>query len=249
MSDVEVGTLGTRTNWGAFWRTAGDLNLAWDYCASLSRATAEHAGIDFTDQRVLDVACGEQQVMVRHLWQNAAIRVGLDMDAGALAGNRSVDRVVLADIHALPFREGSFDCVVSVDTLEHSDRPDRFLGEIDRVLTAGGRALIFTPNMWGYKTVLSRLGGRLAFKLVWLLFYGRTQPYDAFYRANTIRGLRRVLEPTALRLDSFFYIAEIPHFFYRSRALNCIGYAYNRLVLALGLRWLLGYFMAVLVKE
>lgn len=47
------------------------------------------------------------------------------------------------DMHALPFRDMSFDVVVHSDTLEHVPNPVHALGECRRVLKAGG-ALCFT---------------------------------------------------------------------------------------------------------
>jgi SAM-dependent methyltransferase len=242
-------TVGTRAGWREFWRIAADQNAVWEYACSLVRGTAEQADVAFDDTRILDIACGERQVAVGSRWQKAALRVGLDLDADALASNRELDLAVRGDIHALPFNDGSFNRIVSVDTLEHSDRPQMFLAELDRVLVPGGKVLIFTPHLWGYKTLISRVGGPFVFKLVWKIFNRRTIAYDAFYRANTASSLRRQLQATSLRLKGVYYIAELPHFFYRSRVLSLAAYAHNRFVLAVGLPWLLTYMMAVLEKD
>jgi 2-polyprenyl-3-methyl-5-hydroxy-6-metoxy-1,4-benzoquinol methylase len=47
---------------------------------------------------------------------------------------------------SFPFAEGQFDCVVSIDVLEHltDDRP--FLAELRRVLRVGGTAVVTVPN-------------------------------------------------------------------------------------------------------
>ena len=47
------------------------------------------------------------------------------------------------DMHAMPFRDGSFDVVVHSDTLEHLTDPVRALGECRRILRPEG-ALCFT---------------------------------------------------------------------------------------------------------
>jgi SAM-dependent methyltransferase len=46
----------------------------------------------------------------------------------------------------LPFADGRYDCVVSIDTLEHLGDDQQFLGEVDRVLRPGGRAIVTVPN-------------------------------------------------------------------------------------------------------
>jgi 2-polyprenyl-3-methyl-5-hydroxy-6-metoxy-1,4-benzoquinol methylase len=45
-----------------------------------------------------------------------------------------------------PFPDGQFDCVVSIDVLEHLPEDQKFLREVGRVLKMGGRALVTVPN-------------------------------------------------------------------------------------------------------
>jgi SAM-dependent methyltransferase len=46
----------------------------------------------------------------------------------------------------LPFGNGQFDCVVSIDVLEHLDEDQPFLCELRRVLRPGGRIVVTVPN-------------------------------------------------------------------------------------------------------
>jgi SAM-dependent methyltransferase len=55
----------------------------------------------------------------------------------------SVDVMAWAD--DLPFPDGSFDCVICTEVLEHCPDPLAVMREICRVLTPGGRALVTTP--------------------------------------------------------------------------------------------------------
>jgi SAM-dependent methyltransferase len=45
-----------------------------------------------------------------------------------------------------PFADGQFDCVVSIDVLEHLRDDQPFLRELSRVLRPGGRAVVTVPN-------------------------------------------------------------------------------------------------------
>jgi glycosyltransferase involved in cell wall biosynthesis/SAM-dependent methyltransferase len=54
--------------------------------------------------------------------------------------------VVIARAEALPFRGGTFDLVTFLEVIEHTESPARSLQEIRRVLTAGGRLALTTPN-------------------------------------------------------------------------------------------------------
>jgi exosortase/archaeosortase family protein len=53
---------------------------------------------------------------------------------------------VVADVRAIPFRDGAFDAAYSMGTVEHFAETEEALGEIGRVLRPGGRAIIGVPN-------------------------------------------------------------------------------------------------------
>jgi SAM-dependent methyltransferase len=91
--------------------------------------------------RVLDLGCG-----VGHSFHLLAPRetVGVDLDAGALAGQ---DRqTIVADMRELPLPSASFDAVLSVQSLEHVPDPERVVAEARRVLVPDGMAVFVTPN-------------------------------------------------------------------------------------------------------
>ena len=70
---------------------------------------------------------------------------------------------LVADVQRLPFDDGSFDLVVSLDTLEHVPDPNRALAELVRVTRPRGRLIITTPNylsLMGFYRALMRLAGR-----------------------------------------------------------------------------------------
>ena len=54
----------------------------------------------------------------------------------------------MADLTALPFREGSFDACINIVTLEHVKEPGRALEEIARSLKPGGSLLLVVPHEW-----------------------------------------------------------------------------------------------------
>jgi SAM-dependent methyltransferase len=91
--------------------------------------------------RVLDVGCG-----VGHSYEELAPResVGVDVAPGALAGQQRETHV--ADMRQLPFADGTFASVVSIQSIEHVPDPERALAEVRRVLAPGGRAIFVTPN-------------------------------------------------------------------------------------------------------
>lgn len=48
----------------------------------------------------------------------------------------------------LPFADGSVDLAITMETVEHLERPGHFLSEIARVLRPGGRVILSVPNLW-----------------------------------------------------------------------------------------------------
>ncbi len=91
--------------------------------------------------RVLDLGCG-----VGHSYAALAPRrtVGVDLIPAVLAGQQRP--TCAADMRRLPFADGSFDGVVSVQSIEHIPDALPALHEIRRVLCGGGVAVLVTPN-------------------------------------------------------------------------------------------------------
>jgi SAM-dependent methyltransferase len=91
--------------------------------------------------RVLDLGCG-----TGHSYTELDPRetVGVDVEPQALAGQSRETHV--ADMRELPFADGAFASVVSIQSIEHVPDPDRVLAEVGRVLAGDGRAVFVTPN-------------------------------------------------------------------------------------------------------
>lgn len=100
-------------------------------------------------QRVLDVASGTGYGTVI-LLKHGCETTGADYNeqvlssAGALWKYKVFTR---ANVLNLPFKNNSFDAVVSFETIEHVLDGNHFLSEIDRVLKPGGNFLCSTPNI------------------------------------------------------------------------------------------------------
>ncbi len=111
-------------------------------------------------REVLDVACGEGYGSA-HLARHATHVTGADIDSAAVLHARARYSAIAnlefrqADCAALPFPDGSFDAVVSFETLEHIEAQEPFLDEIRRVLRAEGILILSCPNKAEYS---DRLG-------------------------------------------------------------------------------------------
>ncbi|WP_406196901.1 MULTISPECIES: SAM-dependent methyltransferase [unclassified Streptomyces] len=105
--------------------------------------------------RVLDLGCGramtsvflareyDAQVTAADLW------IKPDDNAGRIAEAGFADRVqpVHAEAHDLPFAEGSFDAIVSVDAYQYFGTDDLYLPTLTRLLRPGGRIGVVVPAL------------------------------------------------------------------------------------------------------
>ncbi len=110
------------------------------------RAIAERLG----PGRVLDVGCGEAFATAVLAGPGRTV-VGVDVEPEALVAARrhqptAALLLVAADAAALALAPGSFDWVCSSHVVEHFAAPGGHIGELARVLGAGGSAFVLTPN-------------------------------------------------------------------------------------------------------
>jgi len=102
---------------------------------------------------VLDAACGAgygTYYLAERAFEGKVY--GLDISEAALAVakryyTRSNIEYLRGDVLKLPFSDGSFDVVVSFETIEHVEDGDAFLAEMRRVLKPDGLFICSTPNI------------------------------------------------------------------------------------------------------
>ena len=144
-------------------------------------------------ERVLDVGCGSSRI----LGSNPSM-VGLDVQAHKLRFDRRYGNpLVHASIFALPFRDASFDCVVCSEVIEHVPADARAFDELARVLRAGGRLVLGTPDYdrWTWRA-LERLYARLAPG-------GYADEHITHYRRQ---GLTAYLEGRGFKVERVSYV-------------------------------------------
>jgi dolichol-phosphate mannosyltransferase len=103
---------------------------------SLARATG----------RTLDVGCGSSVIL-----QSLNHAIGLDVKLHKLRYMRQYGVPLLqGSVTALPFRDGTFDCVVCSQVIEHIPADPAIFDELTRVLRPDGLLILGTPD---YATV------------------------------------------------------------------------------------------------
>lgn len=111
--------------------------IAYDFVARFVRGA-----------RVLDAGCGEGYGTDR-LTSVAAETTGVDLEEPVIrraAARYPRARFDAANLVSLPYPDGAFDAVVSLQVIEHLHAPQEFLAECARVLAPAGVLVISTPN-------------------------------------------------------------------------------------------------------
>lgn len=100
-------------------------------------------------QRCLLITCGDNPGAINwHLRDRGGDWSWAEMEAARIPAMEELlgEPVVDAAPHLLPFDDGAFDLVMTIDVHEHLDETDPLNRELARILAAGGRALVTTPN-------------------------------------------------------------------------------------------------------
>jgi len=112
--------------------------------------------------KVIDLGCGNGSFFLKiryKVYCNEIIGVDINEDALKEAKYREVT-VIRADLnHNLPFRNESFDAIVSNQVIGHLFFPVKFMREIYRVLKPGGYAIISTENLASWDNIFALILG------------------------------------------------------------------------------------------
>lgn len=172
--------------------------------------------------RVLDVGCGDGYAAAA-LLGSVPYRsyVGVDLSpAKLLAAASRLPRStsLMADAEALPVADGTVDCVLCLETLEHLPSPERALQEILRVLAPGGVCVLSVPVDSSLQLTWMAIRRRLPI--------GRSHPMHEHIQVFTLGRLRRLwahhrFQRTYERLCAFSFpfdglIQRLPYGVYRT---------------------------------
>ena len=99
---------------------------------------------------ILEVGCGTGKTGLALKKINGAFVAGIEMNpAAAKQAKNILDDVIHGDIETidLPYSDGSFDCIIFADVLEHLVDPLSTLVKVRRLLKAGGTVVTSIPNV------------------------------------------------------------------------------------------------------
>ena len=112
---------------------------------------------------VLDIASGDgvlAELLSPHARRYVCIDTSTRVVAAAGERLRRFPNVEVreGDMHALPFKDGSFDLVVLMHALTYSAKPAQAVAEAARVLRRGGRLLLSSLGKHEHKSVVEAYG-------------------------------------------------------------------------------------------
>ena len=100
---------------------------------------------------ILDAACGEGEITVS-LSKKGLRAIGVDKSGRNIeeaskkaSRKRNKSKFIITDIRQMPFRNSSFDRIVSLDTLEHIKEDTVVFREFHRILGLNGRLIVTVP--------------------------------------------------------------------------------------------------------
>lgn len=104
-------------------------------------------------EKIIDLGCGTGYYL--YLLSNLPLNLsltGFDYDQKALSEAKTMladkkIKFIVGNIHKMPFKENSFDKVVSSEVLEHLENDNLALKETYRILKKGGSLVISVPSI------------------------------------------------------------------------------------------------------
>ena len=179
---------------------------------------------------VLDAGAGRGRRFPHDHRTGVDILVGVDLDP-AVRDNPNVDLAAVADLAALPFRDGTFDLVFSKFVFEHLAHPRSVLRELRRVMKPGSHLLIHTPNRWHYVSLAAALLPTSVH--IWYrrkLGWNGEDTFPTRYRFNDARTVARLASLSGFRVGSIRQVEGKPAYLAWHPFAYRVGIVYERLV-------------------
>lgn len=120
------------------------------------------SGVDFKNKKILDIGCGDGTTL-RYLYDMyAATGQGIDVSIEAISKSTNLSRsyplsFMISDTRNLPFKEFSFDIILSWGVIEHFKEDLLSLAQYYKVLKPSGTLILIQPNILSSAVIQEKL--------------------------------------------------------------------------------------------
>jgi ubiquinone/menaquinone biosynthesis C-methylase UbiE len=180
---------------------------------------------------VLDIGCGRRFPMARRLMECGAQVHGVDptvepenVPPGATARRGTAEQI--------PYPDNVFDVVSSASVLEHLPNPLAAFREFNRVLKPSGKVVFLTPSRYDYVSLGAMLVPNALHARFVKAIEGRDEAdtFPTYYRANSVRQIRRLAAETAFVAERLEYVNNYPYLLMFSPVLCRLAIGYDKLI-------------------
>lgn len=176
---------------------------------------------------VLDAGCGRTFKYRDKLQDKVDKIIGIDL----VKFNCSED-VLNGSLYQIPFKNKSFDLIISKSVLEHLENPTLAFKEFNRILRKHGLVIILTPNLYDYASLIAKyVPNKLHnFILERMLNRKPESVFDTYFRMNTKKKLYSIAKRTGFRFESINYVSQYPHYLMFNTILFRMGIMYEKMI-------------------
>ncbi len=154
--------------------------------------------------QLLDVGCGVGYLLSEAAKKGANV-FGLDISQEGLAKLKHklpFAKVCVADGEKIPFKDNSFDYIVSLGSIEHFLHPEKGIEDIQRTLRSNGHAILLLPNSFYFGDILK------------VLFLGRPdKQWQIQEKLLTKEQWHSLIESNGLIVEKIYGYNKYPEFF------------------------------------
>jgi ubiquinone/menaquinone biosynthesis C-methylase UbiE len=162
---------------------------------------------------VLDLGCGDGY-FAKSVFGHLQAGVDLNSEEVANAQERGIyDQALVASATELPFKDRTFNTVISNCVMEHIPDIDSVLSEVYRVLKPGGRLLTTVPSeYWDGDSFYQRVFNGVGFNQA-AQWYNRTlNKVSKHYHVDDSKVWKKRIEKAGLKLQKSEYMIPIRTF-------------------------------------
>lgn len=181
------------------------------------------------DACLLDAGCGTEMEFTREFFPKVRMAVGLDIEL--LKRSTHDPYAVQSDLSRLPFKDSTFDIIITRSVLEHLFDPGTVFHEFEKLLKHNGVIVILTPNKYDY---VSLIAIATPFKFhTWILskLLDRTESdtFPTFFRANSRKKILHYLKRNSLIPLDVVLFNQYPAYLMFSTILFRIGILFEKI--------------------